>query len=79
MQSDNRTFDYLKRSGEWNLYIYINSNRLNYPRINTVKDRIEPRDSSFLKKRSTWSNFGRVTLFFSPSQTDVWVVGVRGA
>lgn len=23
MQSDNRTFDYLKRSGEWNLYIYI--------------------------------------------------------
>lgn len=79
MQSDNRTFDYLKRSGKWNLYIYINSNRLNYPRINTVKDRIEPRDSSFLKKRSTWSNFGRVTLFFSPSQTDVWVVGVRGA
>lgn len=60
-------------------FIYINSNRLNYPRINTVKDRIEPRDSSFLKKRSTWSNFGRVTLFFSPSQTDVWVVGVRGA
>lgn len=58
MRSDNRTFHYLKRLHEWNLY--IPTNRLNYPR-----NKYEPRKNSS-KETEYVVEFWSRDSFFSP-------------
>lgn len=67
MRSDNRTFHYLKRLHEWNLY--IPTNRLNYPR-----NKYEPRKNSSKEMEYVVEFWSRDSFFFLPSQTDVWRV-----
>lgn len=59
MRSDNRTFHYLKRLHEWNLY--IPTNRLNYPR-----NKYEPRKNSSKEMEYVVEFWSRDSFFFSP-------------